>query len=116
MLKQSILRSTLKGKNLLPLGANSFLLEQIPFQKERKTNPHKLPASPSTPSPSYIGVCVCVCVCVCVVCARARTRARVCVRACDANLSNVKSFENVCGHGFFTRQRQRIAFSCDTSQ
>ena len=26
-------RSALKGKNLLPLGANSFLLEQIPFQK-----------------------------------------------------------------------------------
>ena len=25
--------STLKGKNLLPLGANSFLLEQTPFQK-----------------------------------------------------------------------------------
>ena len=31
--------SSLKGKNLLPLGANSFLLEQIPFEKgvqERK--------------------------------------------------------------------------------
>ena len=26
-------RSALKGKNLLPVGANSFLLEQIPFQK-----------------------------------------------------------------------------------
>ena len=25
--------STLKGKNFLPMGANSFLLEQIPFQK-----------------------------------------------------------------------------------
>ena len=25
--------STLKGKNLLPLGANSFLLEKTPFQK-----------------------------------------------------------------------------------
>ena len=25
---------TLKGKKLLPLGANSFLLEYIPFQKE----------------------------------------------------------------------------------
>ena len=25
--------STLKGKNLLPRGANSFLLEKIPFQK-----------------------------------------------------------------------------------
>ena len=25
--------STLKGKNLLPLGANSFLLGQTPFQK-----------------------------------------------------------------------------------
>ena len=25
--------STLKGKNLLPLGANSFLLERTPFQK-----------------------------------------------------------------------------------
>ena len=25
--------STLKGKNLLPLGANSFLLEYTPFQK-----------------------------------------------------------------------------------
>ena len=25
--------SSLKGKNLLPLGANSFLLEKIPFQK-----------------------------------------------------------------------------------
>ena len=29
--------STLKGKNLLPLGANSFLLEQTPFQKGAKT-------------------------------------------------------------------------------
>ena len=26
--------STLKGKNLLPLGANSSLLENTPFQKE----------------------------------------------------------------------------------
>ena len=26
--------STLEGKDLLPLGANSFLLEQTPFQKE----------------------------------------------------------------------------------
>ena len=26
--------STLKGKNLLPLGANSLLLEEIPLQKE----------------------------------------------------------------------------------
>ena len=26
--------STLKGKNVPPLGANSFLLEQTPFQKE----------------------------------------------------------------------------------
>ena len=26
--------ATLKEKNLLPLGANSFLLEQTPFQKE----------------------------------------------------------------------------------
>ena len=25
--------STLKGKNLFPRGANSFLLEQTPFQK-----------------------------------------------------------------------------------
>ena len=25
--------STLKGKNLLPLGANSFLLEKTPFHK-----------------------------------------------------------------------------------
>ena len=29
--------STLKGKNLLPLGANSFLLEWTPFQKGGKT-------------------------------------------------------------------------------
>ena len=27
-------RSTLKGKNLLPIGANSFLLEKTTFQKE----------------------------------------------------------------------------------
>ena len=26
-------RSTLKGRNLLPLGANFFLLEKTPFQK-----------------------------------------------------------------------------------
>ena len=30
--------STLKGKNLLPLGANSFFLEQTPFRKETKIN------------------------------------------------------------------------------
>ena len=28
-------RSALKGKNLLPIGANSFLLEQIPFRKNK---------------------------------------------------------------------------------
>ena len=27
--------SVLKGKNLLPVGANSFLLEQTPFQKQK---------------------------------------------------------------------------------
>ena len=29
--------STLKGKNLLLMGANSFFLEQAPFQKEGNT-------------------------------------------------------------------------------
>ena len=29
----SVMGSILKGKNLLPLGANSFLLEKTPFQK-----------------------------------------------------------------------------------
>ena len=29
-------RYTLKGKNLLPLGANSFLLEYILFKREQK--------------------------------------------------------------------------------
>ena len=32
----SVQRSTLKGKNLLPLGANSFLLEQTPLEKGDK--------------------------------------------------------------------------------
>ena len=46
----------------------------------------------------YIGVCVCVCVCVC---ARARTRARVCVRACDANLSQREEFRKRVRAWFF---------------
>ena len=29
--------SALRGKNLLPPGANSFLIEQVPFQKGAKT-------------------------------------------------------------------------------
>ena len=33
VLLPSIKGSTLKGKNLLPRGANSFLLEETPFQK-----------------------------------------------------------------------------------
>ena len=33
--------STLKGKNLLPVGANSFLLELIPFQKGFNLLEHK---------------------------------------------------------------------------
>ena len=35
--------STLKGKNLLPWGANSFLLEKTPFQKGPKTILKELP-------------------------------------------------------------------------
>ena len=31
-------KSTLKGKKLVPLGPNSFLLEWIPIQKGSKTN------------------------------------------------------------------------------
>ena len=31
----------LKGKNLLPVGANSFLLEQTPFQKETDVHESK---------------------------------------------------------------------------
>ena len=33
--------STLKGKNLLPREANSFLLEQTPFQNEANLFPRK---------------------------------------------------------------------------
>ena len=33
MLLFSEQESTLKGRNLLPMGANSFLLEKTPFQK-----------------------------------------------------------------------------------
>ena len=35
--------STLKGKNLLPQGANSFLLEKTSFRKGGKTNLTELP-------------------------------------------------------------------------
>ena len=31
--RETTFKATLKGKNFLPLGANSFLLEKTPFQK-----------------------------------------------------------------------------------
>ena len=34
--------STLKGKNFLPVGANSFLLESTPFQKGNSAEESKL--------------------------------------------------------------------------
>ena len=36
--KENLLPSTVRGKNLLPRGANSFLLEKTPFQKGSKLN------------------------------------------------------------------------------
>ena len=44
-------RSTLKGKNLLPSGSSSFLLEWIPFQKGGKKNFDRVNSSENASSP-----------------------------------------------------------------
>ena len=50
--------STLKGKNLLPVGANSFLLEKIPLQKCLDLQESKQEVTSCLPVTKWQKICI----------------------------------------------------------